>query len=74
MTVEELNSETRIDVCRRIVRDHYAEEIDGYLVDAQTAHVLTLVWDALPEVSREKFETVPLLRLVDLAWRSVSTA
>lgn len=63
--------ETRIGICRRIVRDHRAEEVDEMLLDVQTAHVLTLIWDGLSPESRGQFESLPLERLAAWAWRQV---
>lgn len=63
--------EARIKICRRIVADHLAEEIDGVLCDVQTAHVLTLIWDKLGPASHGKFETVDFAALGTWAWKQV---
>lgn len=62
----------RADLCSVIVERHTADEIDGHLVDVQTARVLLKVYGALSPASREKFDTIPLPRLVEFAWSKVA--
>jgi hypothetical protein len=61
----------RLEGIKQIVARHQAMEIDGHLVDAQTASLLVKVHDALKPANKAKFGTVSLPRLVDLAWQSV---
>ena len=65
-------AETRITVCRRIVDKHLAEEIDGVLIDAQTANLLVKIWELLGPKSRETFETTDIGRLGRWAWSQVA--
>lgn len=60
---------SRIDVLRQIVQGHQAQEIDGQLVDAQTANLLVQVHDALSPENQAKFDSVPLQKLVELGWK-----
>lgn len=63
---------SRIEAVRTIVRDHQAARIDGYIVDAYTASMLVAVYDALKKPEhREKFERLPLMKLVDIGWGAV---
>ena len=62
----------RLEGLRKIVDEHQAHEIDGHLVDAQTAQLLLKVHDALNPKNRATFGSVPLPKLVDLAWRVAS--
>ena len=66
----ETTARTRIGALRRIVRDHSAARIDGYVVDATTASLLVSVYEGLSPANRELFGKPPLLRLVDLAWKA----
>lgn len=47
-------------------------EAKGVLLDVQTANALVTVWDALSEENREKFESMPLLTAVKVAWKLIS--
>ena len=61
----------RADVCSRIVENHQYEEVEGYLMDVQTAGALLAIYAALSPKAREKFDSVPLPKLVDFAWKQV---
>ena len=63
--------EKRIDIIRRIVKEHQHEKIDGYVVDATTANLLLKVHDALKPELQKKFDKIPLKKLVDFAWSVV---
>jgi hypothetical protein len=60
-----------ITVCRAIVSEHQCQEIDGMLVDALTANMLTKVYDALNETNRAKFGTLTLSRMVAVGWSCI---
>jgi hypothetical protein len=62
---------TRADACARIVENHQYEEVEGYLMDVQTARALLAVYGALSPSARVRFDSVPLPRLVDFAWKHV---
>jgi hypothetical protein len=62
---------TRADACSRIVEMHSAEMVEGYLMDVMTAEVLLRVYEALGPEARDKFDSVPLPRLVDFSWKQV---
>lgn len=61
----------RVEGLRKVMSDG-AREIDGYLVDIQTANVLLTVYDALSPANKASFGTLPLPRLVDFAWKQVA--
>lgn len=62
---------SRIEICRRISDGHLAEEIDGVLVDTQTADLLVKIWELLGTKSRRTFETCDVTMLARWAWRQV---
>lgn len=64
----EASARTRIGALRAIVRDHTAARVDGYIVDATTAHLLVSVYEGLKPANREKFGRIGLMRLVELGW------
>lgn len=64
----ETTARTRIAAIRKIVTEHSAARVDGYIVDAFTASMLLTVYEALTPANREKFGKPNLLKLVDLGW------
>jgi hypothetical protein len=63
---------TRIEKLHTIVDNWQAATIDTFWVDATTASMLVAVYDALKtDEAREKFERIPLMRLVDFGWKHV---
>lgn len=62
---------TRIEKLRAILDGHTAAKIDGYLVDAFTASMLVQVYGALKPENQERFETLPLMALVEFGWKQV---
>lgn len=70
--MESLEAGSRITVCRRILNDHHAEEIDGVLIDAQTANVMVKVWELFGPESRRQFETLNITRIAQFCWAQVT--
>ena len=64
----------RIGILQGIVANHQATEIEGYLVDAMTASALVAIYEALSPANQEKFDSIPLPKLVDFAWKHVTPA
>jgi len=60
-----------IETCRRIVQNHQHEEVDGVVLDAQTANMLVQVFDALSPKNQAKFEAMDLAEMVDVGWKVV---
>lgn len=67
----ETEARTRIDAMRKIVREHQAARVEGYLVDAFTASALVAVYDALSPKARRLFGKPPLPKLVEFCWKEV---
>ena len=63
--------EKRIDVLRRILKEHQYEKIDGMIVDLTTANMLIKVHDALKPASQKTFDKIPLKKLIDFGWSMV---
>lgn len=61
-----------IDRARAIVAAHSAEEIDGVLLDVQTAAAIVTVHDALNETNRAKFAALTLPVMAAVAWKLVT--
>ena len=64
--------ESRIEKARQIVANHQAGMIDGFWVDATTAHMLCTVHDALNDDNKAAFERVNFLALIDFGWKNVT--
>jgi hypothetical protein len=62
----------RIETLRRIVERHQYEEIEGFEMDVMTASAMVAVHDALSPANQERFDAIPLPRLVDFCWKQVS--
>ena len=63
---------SKLEKIRAIVTDCTACEIDGALVDMQTANAITVVGDALSDANRAKFGALHVSRMADIAWKCVS--
>jgi hypothetical protein len=60
----------RIDTLRQIVDSHQHQEVDGMLVDVQTANLLLKCYEGVStDKARSAIETAPLERVVDMAWK-----
>lgn len=61
-----------IDVCKRIVKNHQYEEVDGVLVDATTASVIVKVFEALKEEKNIlKFKSLSIQLAAKISWDMV---
>jgi hypothetical protein len=57
---------------RRIVHERQNEKIEGVAVDVQTAQAILVVWNNLTkEKHRELYATLPIPKMVDIAWKLV---
>lgn len=66
---------SRIDKLRLVVEHHQHAKVDGLRIDAQTANVMVQVHDALKdEYYRKRFNTMPMLKCVNLCWTVFSKA
>lgn len=63
----------RVEKMRAIVEAHAMMEIDGTVVDVQSAHAVVTVYDALTqETNKIKFMNMPVEKMVAVAWKLVS--
>jgi hypothetical protein len=63
-----------IDQLRSIRDDFKTEKMDGMLVDPTTANAILTVHDALSPENQEKFKSMPVDRMADVAWKLVKPA
>jgi len=63
--------EKRIDIIRRILKEHQHEKIDGHEVDVTTANMLKTIHDALKPALQKKFDNIPFMKMVDFGWSMV---
>lgn len=61
----------RIGQLQEIVANGQAGLIDNFWVDTTTANMLIAVYNALSPANQDRFDAVPLTRLVDLGWKCV---
>lgn len=60
-----------IDKCREIIKSHQFQEINGVVVDAQTARAIITVYDALSPENQEKFASMSIGKMSSIAWKLV---
>lgn len=58
---------------RRVLANHQSEEVDGVLLDAQTANLLVQVYSALSLENQPKFAAWPLPKAAQFAWSRTSS-
>lgn len=63
-----------LDRLRAIVDSHGAQEIEGVLVDPQSANAILQVYDALSERNRVNFINRGVTEMGRLAWTLISKA
>ena len=54
-----------------VVTSHTAREIDGVLLDAQTANLIVNVYEKITEAQRAKLDALSLERVAALCWKLV---
>jgi len=69
-----VSSADTIEVARRIVQNHQAEEVEGTLLDATTANMLVQVHDALSPNNQQKFTAMSLGEMVGIGWELLERA
>ena len=61
----------RIGQLQGIVANAQAQKMEGYLMDATTAQMLIAIYDALGPEAQDKFDSIPLPKLVAFGWKHV---
>jgi hypothetical protein len=61
----------KIEQFRAIVEARSYAEIDGIVIDMQSANAVCTVYDALNEANRVKFCSVPADKMVTIAWKLI---
>ena len=64
----------RVGQLQTIVANHQAGLIDNQWVDATTAAMLLAVYDTLGPANQDRFDSIPLMRLVDFGWKHVQVS
>ena len=62
----------RLELFRRIVRNHQCEEVDGLMIDAQTANAVCSVYDNLKPANQDKFISMDIGSIGLIAWEVLS--
>ncbi|MEV5068903.1 hypothetical protein MRBLMI12_000459 [Microbacterium sp. LMI12-1-1.1] len=63
---------TRYAAAKRIVRTATAEKVEGVLLDTFTASVVVAVFEAMNDTNRARFDSLPLVKLVDFCLSKAS--
>lgn len=64
--------ETRIDKMRNIVETRTLAEVDGVMIDVQTANAYVTVWNSLRDETRAKLDGFPMEVAGNLVWDVVT--
>lgn len=62
---------TRIGEFRKILSEHQAARIDGYLVDHFSASAVVQIYDHLSPANQEKLMRMPIWTMMTVVWRLV---
>ena len=60
-----------IETMKRIVRERQYEEINGVIVDMQTANMITTIYDKLNKKNKKKFSKLNLFTMVNVGWKII---
>lgn len=61
----------RMEALREIVNKKSTMEVEGVLVDMQTAKAIVMVYDALSEANKENFLTKSIGQMGNIAWKLI---
>jgi hypothetical protein len=56
---------------RKIVSEHQAAKVNGKMVDAYSASAIVAVYDKLNPQNRSQFVSLPIMKMVDMAFRLI---
>ena len=62
----------KINQFKEIVRTHSAKEIEGVLVDVQTANAIVTVYEALGAENKKKFINSSVHKMAHTAWKLIN--
>ena len=61
----------KIKMFEDIVKEHSSHIYDGVEIDVQSANAVLTVFNNLSDVNKEKFVSLPVLKMIKLAWELV---
>lgn len=59
----------KIELMREIVEGHSYKEIEGTIVDVQTANLIIKVYEGLGESNRDHFASQSIVKMADISWK-----
>ena len=62
---------TRYAKLKRIVEKFQAEEVEGAVVDVQSANLYTQVYEHLSDINKQKLDNLEILQAFSLCWRLI---
>lgn len=62
-----------IEEFKKIVKNSTMAKIDSYDIDLYTAGVVVDVYDQIKEGHKKKLMSLPILKIVDMCYRMIST-
>lgn len=62
----------RYEIAKRVVANRAFGNLEGAVLDLQSANAIVLVYEALSDTNKAKFDSIPLSRLIPFIWKAVS--
>lgn len=62
----------KIELMKEIIDSYSYKEIEGTIIDAQTANVIITVYEALGEENKQKFIFHNISTMANIAWKLVN--
>jgi len=69
VTMSNGDTAIKISAMRDIIANHQYAKIDGLMVDGYSASAIIQVYDALNGENREKFSSLPITKMADIAFK-----
>lgn len=66
------SKKSRIDAMREILKGHQHNKIEGKMVDAFSASAYVKIYDALSQPNRDKIESLPIVKAMDVVWKLIN--
>lgn len=62
----------KIELMKEIIGSHSYKEIEGTIIDVQTANAIITVYEALGEENKQKFTSHNISTMANIAWKLVN--
>ena len=56
---------------KNIVKEHQCKEINGFLIDVQTANLISTVYDKINDANKERCQELDIQAFTEFCWKQV---